>query len=278
MGAAGLRRLTGSSARLTCARLRSLPHRPGSSRRRPRAPRAHRGTEHVRTSGRRHVCRRRQPHRLLRRRRRGPRATSWARCAPPGLQPRIDPAGNIFARRDGTAAALPPILFGSHIDSVPNGGNFDGDLGSLSALGALEALARGGRPHAASARDGGLGARRELRVRPRPRLQPHRRRRRHAGGHGRGLERHAPRRRDPADRRRPGSHPRGAAAEGRRITATSSCTSSRAARSSAPASRSASSRASSRSTATRRSSPASPTTPARRRLPSGTTRCSRPRT
>jgi N-carbamoyl-L-amino-acid hydrolase len=57
-----------------------------------------------------------------------------------GLTPRIDPAGNIFARRDGTVAALPPILFGSHIDSVPNGGNFDGDLGSLSALAAIEAL------------------------------------------------------------------------------------------------------------------------------------------
>jgi beta-ureidopropionase / N-carbamoyl-L-amino-acid hydrolase len=57
-----------------------------------------------------------------------------------GLQPRIDAAGNIFARRDGSASTLPPILFGSHIDSVPNGGNFDGDLGSLSALGALETL------------------------------------------------------------------------------------------------------------------------------------------
>jgi N-carbamoyl-L-amino-acid hydrolase len=57
-----------------------------------------------------------------------------------GLQPRIDPAGNIFARREGTAARLSPILFGSHIDSVPNGGNFDGDLGSLGALAALEAL------------------------------------------------------------------------------------------------------------------------------------------
>jgi N-carbamoyl-L-amino-acid hydrolase len=52
------------------------------------------------------------------------------------LQPRIDPAGNIFARRAGTVPQLAPILFGSHIDSVPNGGNFDGDLGSLSALGA----------------------------------------------------------------------------------------------------------------------------------------------
>src|SRR5947207_7800609 len=57
-----------------------------------------------------------------------------------GLQPRIDPAGNIFAGRPGTETGLPPILFGSHIDSVPNGGNFDGDLGSLAALGAIEAL------------------------------------------------------------------------------------------------------------------------------------------
>jgi N-carbamoyl-L-amino-acid hydrolase len=57
-----------------------------------------------------------------------------------GLKPSIDPAGNIFARRPGTDSGRPPILFGSHIDSVPNGGNFDGDLGSLSALGVLEAL------------------------------------------------------------------------------------------------------------------------------------------
>jgi len=61
-----------------------------------------------------------------------------------GLQPRIDAAGNIFARRDGSANMLQPILFGSHIDSVPNGGNFDGDLGSLSALGALETLESAG--------------------------------------------------------------------------------------------------------------------------------------
>jgi N-carbamoyl-L-amino-acid hydrolase len=58
-----------------------------------------------------------------------------------GLDPRVDPAGNIFGRRSGTDTALPSILFGSHTDSVPNGGNFDGDLGSLAALGALEALA-----------------------------------------------------------------------------------------------------------------------------------------
>jgi len=61
-----------------------------------------------------------------------------------GLDPRIDPAGNIFARRAGSDASLPPILFGSHIDSVPSGGNFDGDLGSLAALGVVEALDRAG--------------------------------------------------------------------------------------------------------------------------------------
>jgi len=57
-----------------------------------------------------------------------------------GLEPRLDPAGNIFARREGTEPSLPPILFGSHIDSVPSGGNFDGDLGVLASLGVMESL------------------------------------------------------------------------------------------------------------------------------------------
>jgi beta-ureidopropionase / N-carbamoyl-L-amino-acid hydrolase len=57
-----------------------------------------------------------------------------------GLTPRIDPAGNIFGRREGREPARPPILFGSHIDTVPEGGNFDGTLGSLAALGTIEAL------------------------------------------------------------------------------------------------------------------------------------------
>ncbi len=61
-----------------------------------------------------------------------------------GLAPRIDPAGNIFGRRAGTEPSLPPILFGSHIDSVPSGGNFDGDLGTLAGLGLIEALIAGG--------------------------------------------------------------------------------------------------------------------------------------
>jgi N-carbamoyl-L-amino-acid hydrolase len=58
-----------------------------------------------------------------------------------GLTPRIDPAGNVFARwpASATAKGRPPILFGSHIDSVPNGGNFDGDLGTLAALEVIQA-------------------------------------------------------------------------------------------------------------------------------------------
>lgn len=59
-----------------------------------------------------------------------------------GLEPRIDPAGNIWARRDtpGADRALQPIVFGSHIDSVRQGGNFDGDVGSLGAIEALQTL------------------------------------------------------------------------------------------------------------------------------------------
>ncbi len=56
------------------------------------------------------------------------------------LTPRIDAAGNIFARREGSDASLPPILFGSHIDSVPSGGNFDGDLGTLASIESVRVL------------------------------------------------------------------------------------------------------------------------------------------
>lgn len=56
-----------------------------------------------------------------------------------GLAVRVDPAGNIFGRRPGTEN-LPVLLFGSHIDSVPHGGNFDGDVGSLGALEVMRAL------------------------------------------------------------------------------------------------------------------------------------------
>lgn len=57
-----------------------------------------------------------------------------------GASVRIDAAGNIFASRPGKDVSLPPLLFGSHIDSVPQGGNFDGCLGSLSAVQILRVL------------------------------------------------------------------------------------------------------------------------------------------
>jgi len=57
-----------------------------------------------------------------------------------GAAVRIDAAGNIFAERAGSDPSLPPVLFGSHIDSVPSGGNFDGDLGSLASIQILHLL------------------------------------------------------------------------------------------------------------------------------------------
>ncbi len=57
-----------------------------------------------------------------------------------GLAPRIDPAGNIWGRREGSDAALPAVVFGSHIDSVPSGGNFDGDLGVLASIEVVRSL------------------------------------------------------------------------------------------------------------------------------------------
>lgn len=51
-----------------------------------------------------------------------------------GLTPRIDAAGNIFGRLAGADASLAPILIGSHVDSVTDGGNYDGPVGSFGAI------------------------------------------------------------------------------------------------------------------------------------------------
>src|SRR5687768_3172912 len=51
-----------------------------------------------------------------------------------GLTPRVDTAGNIFGRLEGTDRSLKPILIGSHVDSVTDGGNFDGPVGSFGAI------------------------------------------------------------------------------------------------------------------------------------------------
>lgn len=56
------------------------------------------------------------------------------------LNVHIDYAGNIIGRREGEKPTLKPISFGSHIDRVPNGGNYDGCVGSMASLEVLEVL------------------------------------------------------------------------------------------------------------------------------------------
>src|SRR6185312_2970857 len=53
----------------------------------------------------------------------------------------VDAAGNISGRRAGSDKNLPPLLFGSHTDSVPEGGNYDGVVGSLGAIEVAQTLA-----------------------------------------------------------------------------------------------------------------------------------------
>ena len=63
----------------------------------------------------------------------------WMRAAK--LEPSIDYAGNIIGRRTGRDASRKPLLFGSHIDSVPEGGNYDGNVGSTAAIEVAQTLA-----------------------------------------------------------------------------------------------------------------------------------------
>ncbi len=69
------------------------------------------------------------------------RGRDWmvARMREAGLAVSIDQMGNIFGRRPG-AEALPPVMMGSHVDSVPTGGKYDGQLGVLCGLEAIRAL------------------------------------------------------------------------------------------------------------------------------------------
>lgn len=57
-----------------------------------------------------------------------------------GLEVKIDYAGNIVARREGKNPELKPLVFGSHIDMVPLGGNYDGCVGSIAALEVMQLL------------------------------------------------------------------------------------------------------------------------------------------
>ena len=60
------------------------------------------------------------------------RVVAWFREA--GLEVRVDPIGNIFGRRRGRNPKLPPVVAGSHIDTQPSGGKFDGNYGVLAGL------------------------------------------------------------------------------------------------------------------------------------------------
>ncbi|MBV8612754.1 MAG: Zn-dependent hydrolase [Acetobacteraceae bacterium] len=63
-----------------------------------------------------------------------------ALCEAAGLEVRVDAIGNMFARRAGRDPERPPVLLGSHLDSQPSGGKFDGALGVLGGLEVMRTL------------------------------------------------------------------------------------------------------------------------------------------
>ncbi len=61
-------------------------------------------------------------------------------CREAGCEIRVDQVGNIFARRPGRDMSRPPIMTGSHLDTQPTGGKFDGCYGVLAGLEVVRAL------------------------------------------------------------------------------------------------------------------------------------------
>lgn len=61
-------------------------------------------------------------------------------CEALGCTMRVDECGTMFARRPGKREDLPPIAMGSHLDTQPTGGKFDGNLGVLGALEVMRTL------------------------------------------------------------------------------------------------------------------------------------------
>jgi N-carbamoyl-L-amino-acid hydrolase len=61
-------------------------------------------------------------------------------CREAGLEVRVDAIGNMFARRAGREPAAPPVVMGSHLDTQPNGGRFDGAYGVMAGLEVMRAL------------------------------------------------------------------------------------------------------------------------------------------
>jgi N-carbamoyl-L-amino-acid hydrolase len=67
-----------------------------------------------------------------------------ARAESLGCHVTVDDMGNMFARMEGSRKDIPPIAMGSHLDTQPTGGKFDGVLGVLSALEVLRTLRNAG--------------------------------------------------------------------------------------------------------------------------------------
>src|SRR5271165_1433849 len=61
-------------------------------------------------------------------------------CESSGCTVKVDEMGNMFARRPGADDALAPVMVGSHLDTQPTGGKFDGVLGVLGALEVVRSL------------------------------------------------------------------------------------------------------------------------------------------
>ena len=61
-------------------------------------------------------------------------------CREAGLEVRVDGIGNMFARRRGADDSAAPVVMGSHLDTQPNGGKFDGAYGVMAGLEAMRAL------------------------------------------------------------------------------------------------------------------------------------------
>ncbi|MDB5767024.1 MAG: allantoate amidohydrolase [Collimonas fungivorans] len=64
--------------------------------------------------------------------------SAWARSE--GMSVTVDQIGNIFMRRPGRNNALPPVVTGSHIDTQPTGGKFDGNYGVLAGMEVVRTL------------------------------------------------------------------------------------------------------------------------------------------
>ncbi|MEC2074664.1 M20 family metallo-hydrolase [Metabacillus fastidiosus] len=61
-------------------------------------------------------------------------------CKAEGLDIRLDPCGNVIARREGRMKGLPPVVMGSHLDTVYQGGKYDGVVGVTAALEVIKRL------------------------------------------------------------------------------------------------------------------------------------------